>query len=192
MQMNVLDEAVILGEEQKKAGQVDLVAVFQKDVIDRLKPLVDRVPGWIKEIRAYTPTALGVIQKVLKTPFAKDQSIGRWCNDLERATQNVNPLETGLARYKGLTPKDLLDKQHQKYDRNAAPNLVNEIAGLLRVGRGCKDGMVNLVSQIEDRIGYLMELHGRITAQGAGSVSIIPPSEPWASESGKDWDPRLP
>ncbi len=196
----VWDQAEKQSEEEARLSQAELKERFASTVISTLKPFVDAAPGWIKEIKDYSLTANRMIQKVSKTRFINDQIVGRDCYQLQQLMQNPQSIQTGLDRFKELTPQSLLRRLPDgatMLDVNVAANLVASIAPLLAVGRGCRGAMEELVQNIEGRVSFLME-RGEYAQSlmpqvpKPETVAINAPSPQSAPDKDEVWDPRFP
>jgi hypothetical protein len=188
---NILDQAIELREAEKKVTQADLAEIFARDVSDKLAPLTDLAPGWLKQIREYQSTVASTIAKVNRTPFANDDVISKACSALQSLSANDSSVSIGLDEYSKLTPKVLLTPKGE-INVNKANQLVFRIRALLRVG-DCQKAMEGLVAKIEHRIGELLK-QGEYARGSVAPVHIIEP-KPTSPEPGGavvgTFDPRF-
>ena len=99
-------------------------------MVARLKPFLDGAPDWKREILEYSPTALSLVQKIAATPYDADQTISRYCDEIQAGIQSAQAVQSGLDEYRKLGPRNLLLRDG-RIDVNAAPGLFFWIRDLL-------------------------------------------------------------
>jgi hypothetical protein len=121
MDINALDQAVKIGQEQTKASAAALEERFERDVVDRLEEFVSAAPGWKADILSFAQTATRVVEKAEKTPYAADSVIVNAVTEIRAAIDSMSAVDRGLADYKKLGPQDLLLRDGRCHPRSAHP-----------------------------------------------------------------------
>lgn len=178
MIIDFLDRAVARGKTKERFLESDAQAMLQREVVDKLKTLIDCGPNWINEIRTASLNASKIVKMVRSTDWSTDREVDRLCVDIEEiGNRNPNSISTGLETFKHLSWRSLVTSKGE-INVNAPANIRSEIISLMSVGEGSADAIQKNVKQLLARVEFLEKnrpLEPQSTPDPEPQASIKPP-----------------
>jgi len=156
MILDFLERAVARGKTKERSLESEAQTILQREIVDKLKELIDSGPKWQNEIRQAGIEASKIVSKVRQTDWARRMDVENLCLEIEE-TLNRNPasIEQGLNVYKRLSWRDLLNRKSGEVDINRAANIRGEIIGLVGIGKGSANAIKDSVEKLLARIEFL-------------------------------------